>query len=323
MKTWTDDAKAHVNRYLRQVQVLIEGGGADAHEVVEDLSRHIHQRANDSPNVVITIDEAKRIVASMGSPEEVALSWKQLGAEADKEIWDAPDSSPTAKASGNARSSRVALAAGVVTLVLVAAALPFVVWYMRYTVPEKSGPRNEGGTTAARVESRGPIQAKRAAAKKGANRSQPMETQNQWQPGWFQAGSNHTDFVTGTATGVEGMEKAMFIRALRPNAAGFSTVMTQVAADPYRGKRVRLTGSVESAVENGTAGMWMRIDALDGRALGFDNMSDRPITGHTPVTPYTIDLDVPADAVSIAYGMLFSGQGAVWFGDMAIVPMSI
>ncbi|NUM56065.1 MAG: ankyrin repeat domain-containing protein [Candidatus Hydrogenedentes bacterium] len=90
MKTWTDEAKAYTDRYLRQVRVLLEGGGADAHEVVEDLQRHIHEQAQNAPQVVITIDDAKRVVAGMGSPEEVAFSWRQLGADAGRDPWVEP-----------------------------------------------------------------------------------------------------------------------------------------------------------------------------------------------------------------------------------------
>ena len=87
MKTWTDEAKAYADHYLRQVQVLLEGGGADAREVVEDLQRHIHEQAQNSPQVVITIDDAKRVVAGIGSPEEVAFAWKQMGTDTEKNTW--------------------------------------------------------------------------------------------------------------------------------------------------------------------------------------------------------------------------------------------
>lgn len=90
MKTWTDEARAYADRYLRQVRVLLEGGGADAHEVVDDLQRHIDEQAQNSPQIVITIDDAKRVIAGMGSPEEVAFSWRQMGADTGKDPWAEP-----------------------------------------------------------------------------------------------------------------------------------------------------------------------------------------------------------------------------------------
>lgn len=81
MKTWTEDATAQIESYLRQVQVLLEDGGADAHEVVDDLRNHILEQGEVSANVVITADEAKRVLAKMGAPAEVAATWKEMGGE--------------------------------------------------------------------------------------------------------------------------------------------------------------------------------------------------------------------------------------------------
>lgn len=87
MKTWTEDATAQIESYLRQVQVLLEDDGADAHEVVDDLRNHILEQGEVSANVVITADEAKRVLAQMGTPAEVAATWKEMGGE---DVWGAP-----------------------------------------------------------------------------------------------------------------------------------------------------------------------------------------------------------------------------------------
>lgn len=101
MKTWTDEAKAHANRYLRQVQTLLEGGGADAREVVEDLQRHIHEQTQNAPHVVIGVDEVKQILGGLGSPEEVAFSWRQMGSTPREEAWVDPYKVPPSKAGSN------------------------------------------------------------------------------------------------------------------------------------------------------------------------------------------------------------------------------
>lgn len=64
--------------------------------------------------------------------------------------------------------------------------------------------------------------------------------------------------------------------------------------------------------------MWMRVDGADPlspqgmSALAFDNMGNRPVTGTTNWTKYEIVLDVRADAVNLAYGILLSAEGSVW-----------
>ncbi|MCC6796214.1 MAG: ankyrin repeat domain-containing protein [Candidatus Hydrogenedentes bacterium] len=136
MKTWTDDATAQVKRYLRQVQVRLEESGADAHEVVEDLSRHIHQRANDSPLVVITLDEANRIIATMGTPDEVALSWKQLGGEDKSEGWDSPALNPPPSAQKLSQRTLWVMLGIVFALLAALLVVPWMVWSIS-TAPDR------------------------------------------------------------------------------------------------------------------------------------------------------------------------------------------
>ena len=60
-----------------------------------------------------------------------------------------------------------------------------------------------------------------------------------------------------------------------PTAAGFGTLMQQIDAADYRGRRVRLSGLSKAAAVAGWAGLWMRVDGRRG-VLAFDNMQSRP-----------------------------------------------
>lgn len=89
-----------------------------------------------------------------------------------------------------------------------------------------------------------------------------------------------------------------------------------VAADDYRGKRVRLTGWLKTADAEG-AGIWMRIDG-EKHMFGFDNMSNRLVKGTTDWKQYSVVLDVPAEAVNIYFGTLVWENGQVWSDDFAL-----
>jgi hypothetical protein len=104
--------------------------------------------------------------------------------------------------------------------------------------------------------------------------------------------------------------------------AGFGT-LTQclVAADTYRGGRVRFSGFVRTdKVDGGWAGLWMRVDGPEDKPLAFDNMatSNRAIVGTTDWKEYEIILDVPAEATQFCFGMLLSGSGTAWADDLKI-----
>jgi hypothetical protein len=88
-----------------------------------------------------------------------------------------------------------------------------------------------------------------------------------------------------------------------------------IAADEYRGKRVRLSGWLKT-VNAGEASLWMRIDG-EQRRLGFDNMNDRAVSGTTDWKMYSVVLDVPDDAKNIFLGVLLIDKGQTWADDLA------
>jgi tetratricopeptide (TPR) repeat protein len=136
--------------------------------------------------------------------------------------------------------------------------------------------------------------------------------------GWFRCGhdgyelsADHDEAYAGRASGR--------VRSVRePAEHEFGGLGQQVSAEDFRAGRIRLVGwlRTETVAGNG-AGLWMRIDGPDGTMLDFDNMQqplDRALTGTTEWTRYEIVLDVPPEAIAIAFGILISGRGTVW-GD--------
>lgn len=138
-------------------------------------------------------------------------------------------------------------------------------------------------------------------------------------PGWTIAGNAPTDysFAVDPTTAASGKRSASI--AANPNARpnGFGTLMQTIAADDFRGSRVRLSGYLRTQAAN-RAQMWMRVDGPDGKILDFDNMDSRPVTGTTGWQRYDIVLDVPSDSLDIAFGFLLVSSGKVWADDFKL-----
>lgn len=137
-------------------------------------------------------------------------------------------------------------------------------------------------------------------------------------PGWFRAGDgaqfevgrDYTQFRTGTA--------AAYLTSTSPSPEGFTTLMQQVKADGYRGRRVRWKGWVRHADLGGDgAGLWMRVDG-PGTQLAFDNMGLRYLLGTSDWHEVAVVLDVPQSALGIALGVLLSGPGDLLVDDLRL-----
>ncbi len=97
------------------------------------------------------------------------------------------------------------------------------------------------------------------------------------------------------------------------------TLRQSFQADSVRGHRLRFRAFVYTKLDEGTAGLWMRVDGPGVQeVLAFDNMNLRPITGYTPWRPYEVVLDVPAQSSVIAFGLLVEGRGQVWLDDVQL-----
>jgi hypothetical protein len=131
--------------------------------------------------------------------------------------------------------------------------------------------------------------------------------------GWIVAGSNPRAYDCGTdlTVAAPGSQHSATIKAKSADASGFATLMQIVAADNYRGQRIRLSALLRTGSAS-RAQLWMRVDGADHEILAFDNMDSRPIVGTTDWQSYSVVLNVPKDSADIAFGFLLSGQGAVW-----------
>lgn len=86
--------------------------------------------------------------------------------------------------------------------------------------------------------------------------------------------------------------------------------MQSFDAARYRGRRVRFSAVLRGREITDWAGSWLRVDAVN-RAQAIDNMQDRALRGSTGWTEAANVLDVSDDAVSLHFGVLLAGAGAV------------
>jgi RNA polymerase sigma factor (sigma-70 family) len=136
--------------------------------------------------------------------------------------------------------------------------------------------------------------------------------------GWQLAGSHPREYEIGRRAETGRSERVAFLRATAAVPAGFGTVMQTIAADDYRGRRVRLRAELAAAGVAGWAGLWLRVDGPAGRINAFDNCQDRPVAVDAGFGVYEVVLDVAVDSERLAFGVLLSGSGSV---DIACVSL--
>lgn len=134
---------------------------------------------------------------------------------------------------------------------------------------------------------------------------------------WFLAGSNPSQYEIGIVNDAERNGNVAFLKSNSSKVKkGFGTIMQSFNSEMYNGKKVKLSGYIRTEDVNGWVGMWMRVDGSTKRALSFDNMQDRSIKGTTAWKKYEIILEVPAESVSISYGVLLSGAGESYMDNL-------
>ncbi len=101
------------------------------------------------------------------------------------------------------------------------------------------------------------------------------------------------------------------------DASPFGNVMQQIDATPYRGKRLRFRAAVRIEAENGTTGLWMRVDRPAQQFGFFENMQDRPVTS-PEWAYYEISGDVADDAEVLNIGLLLMREGTAFLDDVTL-----
>jgi len=95
--------------------------------------------------------------------------------------------------------------------------------------------------------------------------------------------------------------------------------MQRCLARQLAGTGVRVQAEIRTwQVEQG-AGIWVRVDGERVSNLVFDNMASRPIKGTSAWGVYSIEIQMPADALWLNYGILLRGTGTVWADNFRVM----
>jgi hypothetical protein len=100
------------------------------------------------------------------------------------------------------------------------------------------------------------------------------------------------------------------IRSLNTGAAGSGMAASSLSADSVRNRRVTLSADLQTRGATEGALLWLRVDGGATVSL-LDNGFDRPVRGDADWTSRSVSLPVPADATSVAFGVMMSGGGSV------------
>jgi hypothetical protein len=147
--------------------------------------------------------------------------------------------------------------------------------------------------------------------------------------GWFMAGSHPGDYEYEYVANAYEDKPAARMWRRTDRVEGFGTLMQMFEADRYQGKRMRFSALVRTNDVADWAGLWMRVDGPGKTPLAFYNMEDRKIVGTTDWSRFDVVLDVDADAVAVAFGLLLGGAGEAWLSAVqfeavgADVPVSV
>jgi|AGTN01.2.fsa_nt_gi hypothetical protein len=142
--------------------------------------------------------------------------------------------------------------------------------------------------------------------------------------GWFLSGAAPQEYETGVDFRIfHSGTRSAYMKNAVPRPTNFGTLMQQFEPGDFLGKRVRMSFWVKSKDASWVA-PWMRVDGDKGTdaTLSFDNFCNRVIKGTTDWTHHEIVLDVPKESTNIAFGIMLSGRGILWFDDIEFEKVS-
>jgi len=123
-------------------------------------------------------------------------------------------------------------------------------------------------------------------------------------------GSHDQDYSCTTEDG------RMILAAAVPEPAGFAYLSQEIEPDDYRGRAVTFRGDLRTISVADRAGLVLRIPRQGRRPSPPDPWHDpenhfAPVTGTRDWTRHEVTTQVPADAISIIFGVFLNGRGQI------------
>jgi RNA polymerase sigma factor (sigma-70 family) len=120
--------------------------------------------------------------------------------------------------------------------------------------------------------------------------------------------------VTSTYLKADIPEYVGYLKAY-PELAGSGVLKQVMLADDYRGKRLRLSGSMKTEGVKHRAGLFLGVAGPE-EMLSLDEMQDRPIQETQDWKRYEVAAIIPKESEFITFGVVLYGKGQVWLEDV-------
>jgi hypothetical protein len=136
---------------------------------------------------------------------------------------------------------------------------------------------------------------------------------------WWKTGAAPNDYEFGLAEEPFEGQPVASLRSIAHPARSFGAFCQTIAAEAYRGQRIRFSAALKANhLTDGWGGLWLRVDGarLD-ETLAIDTMEDRPLVGTTGWQQHALVLDVAAAAAMISFGAGLSGEGELLVSQLA------
>jgi hypothetical protein len=136
---------------------------------------------------------------------------------------------------------------------------------------------------------------------------------------WWKTGAAPNDYEFGLAEEPFEGQPVASLRSIAHPARSFGAFCQTIAAEAYRGQRIRFSAALKANhLTDGWGGLWLRVDGarLD-ETLAIDTMEDRPLVGTTGWQEHALVLDVAAAAAMISFGAGLSGEGELLVSQLA------
>jgi len=134
---------------------------------------------------------------------------------------------------------------------------------------------------------------------------------------WELRGGNRASIDAGEAW--EGLSSLRLSGA----TGGTARATQRMTAHGLGAKRIRVGAYIKTrGVDEGTAGLWLRIDGAQGR-LYVDSLREHGAAGSTDWAYYSFEAPILDASESIVLGLELRGSGTAWFDAVDVTPIDI
>lgn len=137
-------------------------------------------------------------------------------------------------------------------------------------------------------------------------------------PGWQLVGYPEGFEIRLDVDGGRGGTKCVRIHGREPEEGRWAGVGQIVEADPWQGRRLRLSAWLRAEGVKEWGGLYLRVDDRLRKPMAFGNNRRAPVDGTAGWRRYEVVLDVPPDAARVAFGVHLNGRGLLWADDFSL-----